>query len=126
MSQNSVPEMIPSGTFRMPLPLRPWCTTFGIIWGNFGEMLGSFKMYQVFQCSRHFLAVSPKFPQIIPKVVHHGRRGKGILNVSLGIISGTPFWLILNFTDLGHCECTDHFLSWGNCREIGWENSGCT
>jgi len=27
---------------------------------------------------------------------------------------------------VGHCECTDHSLGWGNCREMGWENSECT
>ena len=44
-----------------------------------------------------------------------------ILGVPINYIMGTS-----QSHDLGHCECTDHSLGWGNCREIGWENSGCT
>ena len=43
----------------------------------------------------------------MPKVVHHGRWGGYISNVPLGVISSTPFWLILNFTGWGHCGATD-------------------
>ena len=25
-----------------------------------------------------------------------------------------------------HCECTGHFLHWGNCRKIGWDIWRCT
>jgi len=41
------------------------------------------------------------------KVVHHGRWCGYTLNVPLRVISGTPFWLILNFTGWGHCGATD-------------------
>src|SRR5260370_24058441 len=102
MSQNGVPEMILSGTFRMPLPLRPWCTTFGIIWGNFGDTARKCLEHWKTRYILNEPSISPKFPQIIPKVVHHGRRSKDILNVPLGIISGTPFWLILSSPDLEH------------------------
>src|SRR5260370_14510291 len=98
MSQNGVPEMIPSGTFRMPLSLRPWCTTFGIIWETFGDTARKCLEHWKTQYILNEPSISPKFPQIIPKAVHHGWRGKDILNVPLGIILGTLFWLILNFT----------------------------
>ena len=52
----------------------------------------------------------------------------------LGNITVTFFGKILNIPkiflmgksqshDLEHCECTDHFLCWENCRKIGLENS---
>ena len=74
----------------------------GKLWGNFGDTAG--------KCLEHWKTLyvlnvpstSPMFPQIIPKVVHHGWRGQDILNVPLGIILDTLFWLILNFTGLGH------------------------
>ena len=102
MSQNGVPEMIPSGTFRMSWPLQPQCTTFSIIRGNFGNTTRKCLEHWKTQYILNVPSISPKFPQIIPKVVHCGRRGQDIINVPLRFILGTPFWLILNFTGSGH------------------------
>ena len=130
-------------------------------------------MFPVFQFLWHFLTMFPELPQFFPKVVHYERNFKDILNLLLRNISGTPLWLIFNFTgwehcnhtagettknslneplgnitvtffgkilnfpkifpmgksqshDLEHCECTDHFLCWENCRKVGLENSEWT
>ena len=49
MSQNGVPEVNQSGTFWMCPSRQPQCTIFGKKnWGNFGKILGSFKMFPVF------------------------------------------------------------------------------
>jgi len=50
--------------------------------------------------------VFPEFSQNLPKVVHHGRNFKDILNVPLRNISGPLFWFVLSFTDWEHCDCT--------------------
>jgi len=104
MSQNGVPEMTQSGTFRMYPSGPPQCTAFGKNPGHFGKMLGTFKMFPVFQFPRHFLAMFPKCPGFLPKAVHWGGPDGYILNVPLWVISGTLFWLILNFTGWGHCD----------------------
>jgi len=44
-----------------------------------------------------------------------------IQDVPINYLMGT-----LQSHDLGHCECTGYSPGWGNCREIGRENSGCT
>ena len=69
-------------------------------------MLGSFKMFPVFQFSRHFLAVFPKFTQFLPKVVHWGRLDGYILNVPLWFTSSASFQLILGFTCWEHHDRT--------------------
>src|SRR5258705_12208030 len=104
MSQNGVPEMAPSGTFRVSLSLWPWCTTFGIIWGNFGDTARKCLEHWKTRYILNEPSISPKFPQIIPKVVHHGRRSKSILNMQLGIIFGTLIWLILHLTHSRDCS----------------------
>ena len=106
MNQNGVLEMFLSGTSRMSWHFRPWWTTFGKIWGNFGNTASTFKMFPVFWFPWHVLAVFPKFPQILPKVVHHGRKCQDILDVPLRNISGTLFWFILSFTGWEHCDHT--------------------
>ena len=70
MSQNSVPEMTQRGTFKMYPSGPPQYTTFGKNPGHFGKMLGSFKVFPVFQFSRHFLAVFQKCPGFLLKVVY--------------------------------------------------------
>jgi len=65
-------------------------------------MPGSFKMSWVFRFPRHFLAMSQKFPENLPKLVYHGQKCQEILNVPLGNISSTPFWFVLSFTGWEH------------------------
>jgi len=60
-----------------------------------------------------------------------GNTAKKILNEPLGEILDTFFGKIVNFPmmflmgtpwshDLEYCECTDHLLTQGHCRETGW------
>jgi len=51
-------------------------------------------------------AVFPKYPQNILDVDHCGWNDGDIPNVPHPTISGSPFWLILNFTDWEHCDHT--------------------
>ena len=48
----------------------------------------------------------PEFPRFLPKVVHYEQNFKDILNLPLRNISGTPVWLIFNFTGWEHCNHT--------------------
>ena len=47
-----------------------------------------------------------KFPQLLPKVVHHGKHLGDILNVPLSNIFGALFQFFLNFTGWEHCNHT--------------------
>jgi len=51
--------------------------------------------------------VFPKYPKNIPDVDYCGQNDGDIPNVSCPTISGSLFWLILNFTDWEHCDHTD-------------------
>jgi hypothetical protein len=107
ISQNGVLEMFPSGTFRMypPLPTMQ-CTTFGKFWVNFGNTASTFWETGKLGNILNVLAVFPKFPRILPKVVHMVGRGQYILNVPLGNISAHCSGFILGFTDWEHCDRT--------------------
>ena len=109
MRQNGGLKMNPSGTFEVYPPHRPRKTTFGINPGHFGNTARK----RPGNCKTRYIlnepGMLPKCPGFMPKVVHHGRWGGYISNVPLGVISGTPFQLILNFTDQEHCGAT--------CRE---------
>ena len=59
-------------------------------------------MFRVFQFSQHVLAMNPKFPRNLLKVVHYGKNYGDILNVPLWNIFGTLFQFILNFPGLEH------------------------
>jgi len=104
MSQNGVPEMTQSGTFRMYPSGPPQYTTFGKNPGHFGntarKCLENWKTGNILNEPNIF----PKCPGFLPKVVYWGGPDGYILNVPLWVISGTPFWLIFNFTGWEHCN----------------------
>src|SRR5882762_4426066 len=72
MSQNGVPEMAQSGTFRMYPSGPPQCTTFGKNPGHFGstarKCLGNWKTRNILNEPSIF----PKCPGFLPKAVHWG------------------------------------------------------
>src|SRR6267143_5230584 len=98
MSQNGVLEMTQSGAFGMYSSGPPQCTAFGKNPGHFGntarKCLGNWKTGNILNEPSIF----PRCPGFLPKVVHWGGPDGNILNVPLQVISGTPFWHILNFT----------------------------
>src|SRR6266478_5175792 len=106
----------------MPLPVFPWCTTFGAFSANPGNTAETFKMFPVFQFPEHIFAMFPGFAENAPKVVHRGNTGRGILNEPLGNTTGTFFGKFQGFPmdylirtlwshDQGNCKCTEHFPS---------------
>ncbi len=103
---NDVPKIFLSGTFGMPLPVFPRCTTFGAFSANPGNIAkicsGNWKTGNILNVS----AVFPGFAENAPKVVHHGNTGRGIPNVPLRNIFGTSFQFFLNFPGPVHWDHT--------------------
>ena len=98
MSQNGVPVVNRSGTFRMYPSRRPQCTTFSKNWVNLGntakKCLENWKTGNILNEPSIF----PKFTRFLLKVVHWGCLDGYILNVPLWFTTSTLFWLILDFT----------------------------
>ena len=101
-----MPKIFLSGTFGMPLPVFPRCTTFGAFSANPGNIAkicsGNWKTGNIL----NVLVMSPGFAENVLKVVHCGDIDRGILNVPLGNIFSTSFGLFLNFSGLVHCGYT--------------------
>src|ERR1700753_1394008 len=83
------------------------CNAFGKIWGNFGNTASTFQMFQVSQFSWHVLAVSPEFPQSLPKSDTLQENSQDTTNGLIWNIFGTSLWFFSNVPSLVHCDHTD-------------------
>src|ERR1700742_1879809 len=113
-------------------------------------MLGSFRVFLVFQFPRHFLTMFPKCARFLPKVAHCVRTDGAFQNVPLRVTSGPLFWLIFSFTGWEHCNHTigetasnslneplrntrvlslgkfkvfPSFSNWGHCGHMTWNTA---